>query len=88
MYSAYFDRITDENKAVLLIDDLEENFIVLLTDLPDGCVPGQWLLISLEDQQLTSAEIDENKATEMQSEIENRLQRLQSRKKSKFKKRS
>lgn len=86
MESAYFDRITDKNQAVLLIDSIGENIILPLANLPDKSIPGHWFLISIKDHEVTSIQFDENKTNLMKNDIQNRLQRLQSRKKSRFKK--
>lgn len=87
MYSAYFDRITNNDHAVLLVESIQKDFLLPTSSLPVGSKPGSWFLIALQNETIISIELDEAKTIQMENEIQNRLTRLQSRKKSRFKKR-
>lgn len=88
MDSAYFDRITDDHQAVLLIESSQKNIIVPLGSLPKGSEPGHWFLVTIENNQLLAIQHDDVKTKEMTEEIQNRLSRLQAKKTSRFKRRS
>lgn len=87
MYSAYLDRITDNDTAIILVESLQKEFHVASTSLPNGSAAGTWLTIDIQDDAIISIQLDEQKTSEMQSDIQNRMQRLQSKKKSRFKRR-
>ncbi len=87
MYSAYFDRIANHDQAVLLVESLQKDFLLSPSSLPEGSEPGNWFLVEVQGNNITSIQLDEEKTQQMEIEIQNRLTRLQSRKKSRFKKR-
>lgn len=84
MYSAYLDRFTDDGTALILIESLQKEFHVLPTSLPAGSSAGTWLSVDLEDGQIISIQLDEQKTNDIQNNIQRRMQRLQSKKKSRF----
>lgn len=85
MYSAYLDRITDNNQAVLLVDTIQKEFKLPATSVPSGSKPGSWFQVTIENDAITSIKIDEEKTNAMKGDIQNRLARLQANKKSRFK---
>lgn len=88
MDSAYFDRLTDDQQAVLLIKSSQENLVVSLSALPTGSKPGHWFLVTIENNQLSAIQFDDEKTKEMTEDIQSRLSRLQAKKTSRFKRRS
>lgn len=88
MDSAYFDRMTDDQQAVLLIENAQKNIVVPLDSLPVGSEPGQWFLVNFEHDELLAIQYDEKKTNKMTEEIQNRLSHLQAKKTSRFKRRS
>lgn len=85
MYSAYLDRFTDTNHALILVEDLQKEFLVTVSALPTGSKAGTWLFVDIQNDKITSLQINEKKTSDMKSDIQNRMQRLQSNKKSRFK---
>lgn len=85
MESAYFDRIGDHEKAVLLVEGIMKTITLPLSTLPNGSKPGQWFLIHLEQDQITSIHFDEHKTKQMTDTIQEQFTRLQSKKISRFK---
>ena len=85
MYTAYLDRFTDNGKALLLVEELQKEFHVDISRLPSGSVAGTWFSVEIEQDEITSFIIDHEKAAEMKQEVEDRMQRLKSRKTSRFK---
>lgn len=85
MYEAYFDRITDDNQALLLVEQLTKEFHVPLNLLPTNSTPGDWLKIQIENEEVSFIQTDDEKTKEMKDNIQNRLARLQAKKNSRFK---
>ena len=85
MYSAYLDRFTDTDQALILVEDLQKEFLVPVSNLPTGSQAGTWFVVDIQNDNITSLQINEKKTRDMQDDIKNRMQRLQSSKKSRFK---
>ncbi|MCZ2257743.1 DUF3006 family protein [Sporosarcina sp. G11-34] len=85
MYSAYLDRLTDDNKALLLIDELQKEFHVEHSSLPTESTVGMWFLVEVEEEEISTIQIDHEKSASMKREIDDRMQRLKSNKRSRFK---
>ena len=85
MYSAYFDRFTDDNKALLLIEELQKEFHVEPSSLPAESTVGMWFLVEVEEDNIRRIQIDSEKSAAMRQEINDRMQRLKSNKRSRFK---
>ena len=85
MYTAYLDRFTDNEQAILLVDKLQREFHIGIATLPSGSTAGTWFLVTIENDEITHVQIDEEKTAEMKQEVEERMQRLKSKKTSRFK---
>ena len=85
MYSAYLDRFTDNDTALILVENLQKEFHIPSTSLPAGSTAGTWFSVEIQDDRIVSVKIDNEKTSNMQSNIQNRMRRLQSKKKSRFK---
>lgn len=85
MYSAYLDRFTDNDKALLLIEALQKEFHVDILALPPSSIVGTWFSVEIQGHEITSIQVDEGKTTEMKQVIDDRMQRLKSKKTSRFK---
>lgn len=87
MISAYLDRFTDSNVALLLVESLQQEFHVAPSELPVDSVVGTWFLITIDNNEITSLVIDSEKTAAMKETIQDRMARLKSNKKSRFKRR-
>jgi hypothetical protein len=85
MYPAYLDRFTDNEKALLLVEELQKEYHVDISALPTGSTAGTWLLVEIQGDELTSFQVDEVKTAEMRQKTDDRMQRLKSKKNSRFK---
>ena len=85
MYSGYLDRFTDTNDALILVDALQQQFHVPADFLPTDSTVGTWLLVDIEEDNIVSIQIDVDKTQAITNEVEERMQRLKSRKSSRFK---
>lgn len=85
MYSAYLDRFTEKNQALILVESLQKEYHVPTSSLPTGCSEGSWLLVEIQDDTILSLRLDEKKTSDMKTETHSRLQRLKSKKTSRFK---
>lgn len=85
MYSGYLDRFTDTTDALILVDSLQQQFHVPASSLPPNSVAGTWLLVEIQDDEITTIQIDTEKTQAMVQEVEDRMQRLKTKKTSRFK---
>ena len=85
MYSAYLDRFTDDTQALLLVDELQKEFHVNQSLLPMGSKAATWYLVEVEGDKIISVQFDRSKTDEMAQGIEDTMQRLKSKKSSRFK---
>jgi Protein of unknown function (DUF3006) len=85
MYSAFLDRFTDNEKALLLVEELQKEFLVDITTLPFGSTAGSWFLVDVQGHEITSFQVDEKKSAEMKRVVNDRMQRFKSKKISRFK---
>lgn len=85
MYSAYLDRFTDNEKALFLVEELQKEFHIAISSLPLDSIAGTWFSVEVQDDEITSIQVDVRKSTEMRQEVENRMKRLKSNKTSRFK---
>lgn len=85
MYKAYIDRFTDYGKAVLLVDQLKKEFLIAIDSLPTGSAPGTWFTVTIENDEISNFQFDEEKKTAMEQEVAERMKRLKSKKSSRFK---
>ena len=85
MYSAYIDRFTDNNQALLLVESLQKEFHVPTSSLPNRSSEGSWLLVEIREDTIITLRLDEKKTNDMKTDTQNRLQRLKSKKTSRFK---
>ncbi len=72
---AVVDRF-EEDKAVLLVGEEEEQLVVSRAELPEGVKEGDWLRARIEDDVLLSATIDEEETARAKSRIADKLERL------------
>ena len=85
MYRAYLDRFTDNEKAVLLVDKLQQEFYISISSLPSGSTSGSWFLVTVENGGISYIRFDNERTVEMKQEVAERMQRLKSKKSSRFK---
>ncbi|MEK5037614.1 DUF3006 domain-containing protein [Sporosarcina sp. FSL K6-3457] len=85
MYSGYLDRFTDTNDALILVDALQQQFRVSATSLPADSRVGTWFLIDIQENEVITLQIDMDKTQAAAQEVEERMQRLKSKKTSRFK---
>ena len=85
MYAAYFDRKTENNDAILLVEALQKNYVVSLSSLPSTSEPGDWFLVTIVNDEIKSITKDIHKTNQMKKEIADRMARLQSKQRSRFK---
>lgn len=72
---AVVDRV-EGKLAVLLVGEDEAEMAVAVHTLPEGSGPGIWLKVTLEDGQLTHAEIDPETTRARRALAQDKMQRL------------
>lgn len=72
---AVVDRFEDD-KAVILVGEKEEQLVVDRHQLPPGTREGHWLRVCVQDDRLVAAEIDEEETNRARERIAEKLARL------------
>lgn len=72
---AVVDRF-EEDKAVILVGDEEQQLVVDRHQLPPGTREGHWLRVCVQDDRLITAEIDEGETNRARERIADKLARL------------
>ncbi|MFJ7934496.1 DUF3006 domain-containing protein [Sporosarcina sp. NPDC096371] len=85
MHSGYLDRFTDTNDALILVDALQQQFHVPVSFLPAGSTVGTWFLVTIQEDKIIAIQTDIDKTLANRQEVEDRMQRLKSKKTSRFK---
>ncbi|WP_035512514.1 DUF3006 domain-containing protein [Halalkalibacillus halophilus] len=70
------DRVEDNMKAVILIEEEEKELIVPSEQLPPEHKEGDWLVVTFENDRPTKYEINYEKTKEAKSSTADRLSRL------------
>jgi hypothetical protein len=65
---AVIDRF-DKDKAILLVGENEDEYIVPRSSLPRGVVQGLWLLVEVEDHRVINAVIDEEETAKVKERL-------------------
>ncbi len=83
----FLDRIEDDKFAVLLVDELNKEFIVDKNELPEGSAAGAYFQLTIENDKITSIQFDESTTTSEQQQVNDMMAKLRSKSKGrKFKK--
>ena len=85
MFSGYLDRFTDTNDALILVDELQQQFHVPATLLPADSTVGTWFLVDIHEDVVISLQLDADKTQAITQAVEERMQRLKAKKTSRFK---
>lgn len=72
---AVVDRF-EEQKAVLLVGEQEDQLVVDRAQLPPGTREGHWLRVETQDDVLIRAEIDQEETGRTKARIAAKLERL------------
>lgn len=78
MERAVVDRIV-AGIAVVLVGESETEYQVPVSTLPDGARAGSWLRVVVGDMGITAMSIDAEETANVQSRIEEKLNRLRQR---------
>lgn len=72
---AVIDRF-EEDLAVLLVGEDQEQYFVALDELPEGARPGHWLQVEVHPDDLVVLGIDFEETERVRRRIEQKLRRL------------
>lgn len=83
----YLDRIEDNNLAVILIEEINEEIIIPLDELPEGSTENTWLQLEKTDDSFQVIAIDDEKTEQETETSQDLMAKLRAKSKgSKFKK--
>ncbi|WHZ05596.1 DUF3006 domain-containing protein [Neobacillus sp. YX16] len=87
MIKGFLDRIEDNQFAVILVEEMKKEFIIPKKDLPQGSKENSYFEITIENEKITSIELDEQTTLSEQEQVDDMMTKLRSKSKgSKFKK--
>jgi hypothetical protein len=87
MIKGYLDRIEDNQYAVILVEEMKKEFIIPKEYLPQGSKEDSYFEIIIENEKITSIELDEQTTLSEQEKVDDMMTKLRSKSKgSKFKK--
>ena len=72
---ATIDRF-EGDKAVLVVGENEDEYIVPRNSLPRGVVQGLWLKVEVEDNRIINAVIDEEETAKVKEKIAEKIARF------------
>lgn len=85
----YFDRIEEESLAVIIVEELNKQFIKPVSELPEGSSPGMWLDLTIVDNTIMSMTINKEATITAQQRTNELMSKLHTKSRtSKFKKKS
>lgn len=83
----YLDRIEDNKFAVILVDELNKEFIVPTEELPAGSSEKAYFDLIIENDKITSISLNAQKTASEQQKVSDTMDKLRSKSSgSKFKK--
>ncbi|WP_456278975.1 DUF3006 family protein [Bacillus sp. AK128] len=87
MLKGYLDRIEDDQFAVILVEEIQKEFIIPSTELPEGSKVKSYFDLIIENEKITSIKLNEQMTTTEQQQVDDLMSKLRSKSKgSKFKK--
>jgi 2',3'-cyclic-nucleotide 2'-phosphodiesterase (5'-nucleotidase family) len=72
---ATIDRF-EVDKAVLIVGENRDEYIIPRASLPHGVVQGLWLLVEIEDNRITNVAIDEEETAKVKEKLAEKIARL------------
>ncbi|MEQ2525462.1 DUF3006 family protein [Bacillaceae bacterium CLA-AA-H227] len=72
---AYFDRI-EEDVAVIIIEETKEQFTKPIEQLPAGSVPGTWLEVTINHDEIVEMELDSSTTESKQQTTEDLITKI------------
>lgn len=82
----YFDRLKEGKTAVILVEDMGEQFEVDLASLPEGAREGDWFDLVLKDGEIQTIKVDKLYTKERERVVQSKMDQLRKRRGSKFRK--
>jgi hypothetical protein len=85
----YLDRIEENKLAIILVEELNREFVIPVEELPEGTQPQTWFDLVIIQDQIISIHMNHEKTASEQEKVSSVLSKLRSKSKgSKFKKKS
>jgi hypothetical protein len=82
----YLDRIEDNKFAVILVEEINKEFILPVAELPFGSAVKSYFDLTIENNQITSMKLNEQATMTEQQKVDELVSKLRSKSKgSKFK---
>lgn len=73
------DRIEEEKHAIILVEELGQEFIIHVSELPEGGIVGTWFDVEITNDKISKLSIDMKETASLQEEITNKVNKLRDR---------
>lgn len=70
------DRITDDEMATIIVEDIGEEFVIDVRDLPEGSKEGTWFQVNIKNHVIDDIRIDHEKTEQQSNRIKAKKERL------------
>ena len=83
----YLDRIEDQKFAVILVEEINKEYIIPKAELPEGSNVKSYFELTIENNKITSINLNEEASRAEQQNVDEMMSKLRSKSKgSKYKK--
>lgn len=76
---AVIDRIVDGKTAVILVGENEIQYEYPANKLPEGAKEGSWLRVEVEEDEITTIELDQQETNIVSDRIQSKMDKLRKR---------
>lgn len=86
MYEGVIDRIEDDWLAVIMVEDIGEEYVIDKKELPNGAEEGSWLRLKINESEIVYMELNEELTKNRKKKMKSLREKLKNKsKESKFK---
>jgi Protein of unknown function (DUF3006) len=83
----YLDRIEDNKFAIILVEEINKEFVIPKAELPEGSTVKSYFDLTIDNDQIISMKVNEQATLSEQQKVDEMMSKLRSKSKgSKFKK--
>ncbi|WP_313799799.1 DUF3006 domain-containing protein [Cytobacillus sp.] len=72
----YFDRFEDQELAVILVEELNKQFVIAVKELPEKSKPGMWFDITIKDGKIQSVQYNSQATSDEIQKTNNLMKKI------------
>lgn len=74
----YLDRIEDDKFAVILVDEINEEFVISKDELPEDSAKGSYFDLIIENGKITSLKLNDETTLSEQQKVDDLMSKVRS----------